>query len=298
MGRHIRLLGVDIAASVALFSLLGCVSLPGDDQILLSSGASERIVDADCRQGWWQVMLGRKDKAALDPAGFDLAIWNVQKAQRPGWSADFRWIIAGRELVLLQEAYLTRLFRTTLESSGDWWLMVRAFELNAAGTGVLTAGSVAPSAACSVRTFEPLIRVPKSALVTRYPLRGSTAELWVANLHGINFTPGTEQFRLQLESVAEVLADYDGALILAGDFNDWNPARQAILGEIAAKLGLDALRFSEDRRSRHFGRPVDHLFYRGLEALHAESVPVESSDHHPILASFRRPGGEQSTSRP
>lgn len=171
--------------------------------------------------------------------------------------------------------------------------MTRAFDYNGAATGVLTTGRSPASGACLSRSAEPLILTPKSALLTRFPLSASGEELWVANLHGINFTLGTARFRAQLESLTGVMVSHPGPMILAGDFNDWSERRDDIVSLVAKRLHLLPVQLPGDVRSRHWGRSVDHVFYRGLEVLQADAVKVTSSDHNPILVRFRLPGQRQ-----
>lgn len=210
-----------------------------------------------------------------------LMTWNLFKGRARHWPEDYARISSGQHIVLLQEAHLTPSLRSLLGQSGYRWSMTRAFDYNGAATGVLTAGRSPPSGACLSRLAEPLVLTPKSALLTRFPLGGCGEELWVANLHGINFTLGTARFRAQLESLAELMVSHTGPMILAGDFNDWSERRDDIVSLVAKRLHLLPVRLSRDVRTRHWGRPVDHVFYRGLEVLQADAVKVTSSDHNP-----------------
>jgi endonuclease/exonuclease/phosphatase (EEP) superfamily protein YafD len=36
-----------------------------------------------------------------------------------------------------------------------------------------------------------------------------------------------------------------------------------------------------------FGHQLDHILVRGLDVVDAEAIPVESSDHNPVRATFR-----------
>jgi endonuclease/exonuclease/phosphatase (EEP) superfamily protein YafD len=271
--------------------LVGCVGFAASDQLIVSTDAGlARTNYATCASNWQGDRIDSEQAAALDPAGFRLMTWNVYKAQTESWPEDFSRLISGQDLVLLQEAHLTPRFRTALEKSRYHWSMARAFDYKGYESGVLTAGKVAPLAACLGRTAEPLIRIPKSSLVTRYPLEGSSEELWVANLHGVNFTLGTTQFRRQLKSLARVLESHSGPLILAGDFNNWSRRRSGILNAVTARLQVLHLSFTEDRRSRHLGYPVDLVFYRGVEVMETDVVEVASSDHNPVRVHFAVPG--------
>lgn len=276
---------------VLLASLSGCINVPHSNRILASTGVRSVGMDqAGCTTLWPTVTAGLVRISALNPAGFRLMTWNVYKAQAKGWPADFARLNARQDLVLLQEAHLTPRFRSALDESRLHWVMAHAFDYKGAEAGVLTAGKVEPLAACLNRIPEPMIRVPKSYLLTRHPLDGLSEELWVANLHGVNFTLGTEQFRHQLESLADLLAPHRGPMILAGDFNNWSERRSDVLDSITRRLRLTPLQLAEDNRSRHLGYPVDLVFYRGVEVVEATSVEVLSSDHNPVLVRFRIPG--------
>lgn len=271
-------------------ALAGCVNVPVSDQLIENRG--ERIVrteDAACADGWLAFPADSVQATALDPADFSLMTWNVLKGRGRAWPEDYARLSSGQDILLLQEAHLTSSFRAVLEQSGYRWHMTRAFDYNGAETGVLTAGRSPAARACLSRLAEPLIGTPKSALLTRFPLDGSSEELWVANLHGINFTLGTARFRAQLEALAEAMGLHAGPMILAGDFNDWSQPRHDVLSLIVKRLRLEPVRLKGDGRSRHWGRPVDHVFYRGLEVLEADAVRVTSSDHNPVRVRFRLP---------
>ncbi len=273
--------------SLGPLSLAGCVGFAPGNQLIASDGAAITRTDhASCSTQWSTGPTGSQGAAGINPTGFRLMTWNVHKAEEQDWPQDFARLSKGQDLVLIQEAHLTPLFRSVLKESRFHWVMARAFDYKGAETGVLTAGKFEPSATCLTRIPEPLIRVPKSSLLSRYRLDGSGEELWVANLHGINFTLGTGQFRHQLESLADVLEQHTGPLILAGDFNNWSQRRSEILGGTTRRLQLAPLTLAEDNRSRHLGYSVDLVFYRGIEVIEADSVDVSSSDHNPVLVNF------------
>ena len=99
------------------------------------------------------------------------------------------------DLLLIQEAEVSPGFRAVVEHGGFSWLLSSAFEYQGAEYGVLTATRVAAGTACTLRAYEPLILIPKAALITHYRLAGRAETLAVANLHAINFALGTDAFR-------------------------------------------------------------------------------------------------------
>ena len=223
--------------------------------------------------------------------------WNLFKERKGHWSEDYARLSRGQDIILLQEARLTPALRASLEQSGYRWSMTHAFDYQGAANGVLTAGRSPTSGACMSRMVEPLIRIPKSVLLARFPLDRSGEELLVANLHAINFTPGAARYRSQLDSLAQTMAAHTGPMVLAGDFNDWSQRREAILSLLAQRLHLVPVQLTGDARRRYWGRPVDHVFYRGLEVVRAQAVKVTSSDHNPVLVRFRLPSHPQERTR-
>lgn len=225
--------------------------------------------------------------AALDGQALRVLSWNLHKAADRGWDTDLARFADQHDLLLLQEAVMVAPLRAVLDRTGHDWQMAGAFSLSGLERGVMTAARVPAFDGCTLRNFEPLFPIPKSALVTRYALIGTDATLAVANLHGVNFSLGLERFREQLDAVGAELARHNGPLVLGGDFNTWSQARHAVLGEIAAGLGLEAVPMVEDGRRRTFGYHLDHLFVRGFSVLQARAPEVTSSDHNPILVTLK-----------
>lgn len=227
--------------------------------------------------------------AALPLPGPDVRVlsWNLHKNDDPGWDADLARFAAASDLVLVQEAELNTRLQHVLQDVGYDWVLASAFMLHDHATGVLSAARVPPRSACVQRVFEPLLRLPKSAMITRYALPGTSQTLAVANVHAINFTLGLRAYRVQLEAIARDLADHRGPVIVAGDFNSWNSARLEVVRDVTQRLGLVAVLPRIDTRSRFFGHQVDYVFVRGLEVVSAEAPQVESSDHNPVLVTLR-----------
>ena len=176
-----------------------------------------------------------------------------------------------------------------LGDAGYDWLLASAFARDGRETGVLSAARVRPASACTQRVFEPLLQLPKSAVITRYAMHGVEGTLAVANVHSVNFTLGLGEYRAQLEAIAQELADHRGPVIVAGDFNTWTPVRLDVVSDVMRRMGLAPVLPPVDTRSRFLGQQVDYVFVRGLEVVHAEAPEVGSSDHNPVLATLRVP---------
>jgi endonuclease/exonuclease/phosphatase (EEP) superfamily protein YafD len=274
-----------LVAGLTGLLLAGCLTIPSEPRTL-TAGADGRL------------LVHRTDCATRDPGlqpvaastlGGDtvqLALWNIHKEEHPSWEADFARVSAGADLLLLQEARNTDSLRRGLGDRRYRWTLNAAFQYQGEDTGVLTAAGARAESWCSLRTAEPWLRIPKTALVTRYRLANGEL-LSVVNVHGINFALGTREFRGQLEALRERLARHDGPVIVAGDFNTWSGERHEIVAAMARELGLTAVSYEQDKRSRFLGEPVDHVYYRGLRAEPAQVVTVGSSDHHAVRVTFR-----------
>ena len=242
--------------------------------------------------------LGTAPRAALGPI-IRCLVWNIFKARRRRWAADFAHLIADRDLVVLQEAVFGAPSDVLFTGSERFeWIMARSFRSVRSGVehGVKT-GCAAPAA--GYRFFlsphaEPLSNTQKLLLATRYPLAGETATLLVLNMHAINFVT-IAKYASQLDQLERALAEHDGPVILAGDFNTWSPARLERFVDVAARGGLEEAVM--DRRSRlaHFNSHLDHVFYRGLTLRGVDSLGhIVSSDHAPITATFAREARRES----
>ena len=227
----------------------------------------------------------------LDPAKINLLIWNTQKGQDDGWLEEFEQLSVDQDLLVLQEAYLKDELRDSLLRQTLSWNLATTFMHYRVETGVMTASQVAPASACVQRTMEPLLSLPKSTLISRYPIKGSDETLLVGNIHAVNFTLGTAAFRSQLDRLASELDDHEGPMIVAGDFNSWSQSRFGVLEEIlVAKRLMRRVAFGDQNPRAIFGYTVDHVYYRGLTVTDSRVFEANTSDHAPIWVQFGQAG--------
>jgi len=221
----------------------------------------------------------------LNNNGFTIVNWNIQKGKRRNWAGDMQELQAGADLMILQEA----------PRESDVWddLLQPHFRSFAEGfgftksvTGVLTMSSVEPLTECNLVAFEPWFGTRKATLVTEYALTDSVETLLVVNIHGINFSFGVNHMQRQLRQAAIVIEQHDGPVLLSGDFNTWRGGRAEVVETIVEGLGLVPLEYEVDHRKRWFGRPLDHIYVRGLRTIHATSMELASSDHNPMAVHF------------
>jgi endonuclease/exonuclease/phosphatase (EEP) superfamily protein YafD len=265
----------------------GCVVVPERQHALVLEN-NGTVVQRPMRCGD-RAEARTAEVAALDPRAIRIASWNLHKEADKGWESDLRRLIGETDILLIQEAEVSPQFRSVVEKGGFSWLLSSAFEYQGAEYGVLTATRVAPASACTLRAMEPLLFIPKAALITHYRLAGRADTLAVVNVHAINFALGTDAYHAQLEAAAEVLSTHRGPIVFAGDFNTWNDAREAVIQTLVSGLGLTPVQFSIDDRKRFMGRIFDWIYARGVEVLAATAWNVSSSDHNPLLVAVRIP---------
>jgi endonuclease/exonuclease/phosphatase (EEP) superfamily protein YafD len=276
-------------AVVAVPLLAGCVALTVDPRALIYGPDGVQVRALPCPAAAEAARATRVPAAsALDPASIRLITWNIHKEDDAGWQHDLARFAAGHDVVLLQEVTLKEPLRDVLDAASMRWVMASSFLYEGVDIGVLIATRVPPVANCTLRVVEPLIQLPKSAVVTWLPLAGSSKTLAVANVHSINFSLTLGAYEAQLAQVVEALSQHDGPIVLAGDFNTWTDARLDALKAAADRLRLTEIPF-EQGRSRFFGRELDHILVRGVSVVSAAAYAVTSSDHNPVAAVLRVP---------
>lgn len=215
-------------------------------------------------------------------------VWNIFKQQRQNWLSVLSHYAEDSQLMLLQEAQTTPelvKFATSHYLVADQVPAIILPNRAKLASGVMTLSAAHPIYCCPLRKPEPLLRLPKSALITVYPLMDARL-LMVVNIHSINFSLGVDIYHQQLKSIGEQVATHDGPVIFAGDFNTWSRRRLHLLYRFARLMKLQEVRFSNDYRIRAFGLPLDFVFYRGLKVSDATVINTNASDHNPLLVKF------------
>ncbi|CAI2485836.1 Uncharacterized protein conserved in bacteria [Serratia ficaria] len=224
--------------------------------------------------------------AALPTAGaLRVMVWNIFKQQQADWLSVLKSHGKDAQLVLLQEAQTTPelvSFATANYLAAD---QVPAFALPQHPSGVMTLAAAHPVYCCPLREREPLLRLAKSALITVYPLFNGQL-LMVVNIHAVNFSLGVDVYSKQLGPIGEQIANHQGPVIMAGDFNAWSRKRINALYEFASDMALREVSFTDDHRRKAFGRPLDFVFYRNLGVAEASVLVTSASDHNPLLVEF------------
>src|SRR5690348_215720 len=279
-----RVLGAALALAVA-----GCVSITAKPRaLLLLDDGSVRVQTLSCPQEIERMLAAHRSatNSGLDPHAIRMTSWNIHKQADPGWQRDLHDFGERSDLVLLQESVLDPPLRDVIDAEGFRWVMASSFLEAGGDIGVLTASKIAPVANCTQRVVEPLLRIPKSAVISWFPIAGRRETLAVVNVHAINFSLSLGAFRAQFDAIGDALEHHNGPLIVAGDLNTWTDARLAAVRALAARLHLTEVRFTTDRRSLFFGHELDHIYTRDLATVTSFATVVTSSDHNPVAATL------------
>ncbi|MFM5463399.1 endonuclease/exonuclease/phosphatase family protein [Aeromonas simiae] len=275
MKKSYRIVGTSLLA----LGLVGCFEVPEQGYFVTAAGVVDGV---DCARPPLVALANR----AL-PQEFSLTVWNLFKGQRKDWLEGMERFVKERDLVLLQETRTSPELLQWLRQDHYEWQQLQAFTQGSSSFGVMTASKTPQAFVCGVRSPEPFIRIPKSGLVSLYPLQGDPDGVMVINLHAVNFELGMAGFREQLRELTALVHQHQGPVILAGDFNTWSDKRQRWIDDLVSDLSLSEAIPAPDLRRTAFGRPLDHLYYRNLDLVEVSAPQTTASDHNPILARFR-----------
>lgn len=212
-----------------------------------------------------------------------LFVWNIKKGEDARMTQDFSYLAAGADLVLFQEAVNAESFVNDLTNVNTEleWTMAKAFQmLDFYYTGVATGYRVRPVTQEVIvsKATEPVLGTPKTILVSSFQLENSTETLLVANIHGINFV-GLDLFKSQIRQMYEKISHHQGPMVVAGDFNTWDPARFEFLEQTFGPMNLKWVPMPSAKLLT-----LDHIFVRGLTAKMVFDLShIDSSDHAPMM---------------
>ncbi|MDO9182527.1 MAG: endonuclease/exonuclease/phosphatase family protein [Bacteriovorax sp.] len=222
------------------------------------------------------------------PKRINILVWNLHKGSNDDFATDFVSLGLQKDLVISQEMYLNPLMRLVFSSFPYYFYSTATsfcFGKELTRTGVSTSGPVLPTKIEFIRTqtVEPITNSPKVTLITRYPIRFTSKELTVVNIHGINFVGG-DSYRKEMNRIYESLKNVPSPIIFAGDFNSWSDERNTILKEMIQKLGLKETGFSPDYRLKFNKHPLDHFYYTSDIKIVSAKVEefYQGSDHKPL----------------
>ena len=217
---------------------------------------------------------------------FTLFNWNIYKQQKEQWQEELQQWTATADLLTLQEVKYSPEFSNFSKVNKLFSFQNYAFKYQSFVYGVNTLSKYHSSFVCGTRYTEPWIRVAKTALASIYPIANSSSSLLVINLHGVNFTFTAQPLIKQIQPFLKLINAHKGPVIFSGDFNTWSSSRLEAVEDSLQQAGFSEALFDNDQRITLFGKPLDHLYFRGLKVIKTESLATEASDHTPQLVTF------------
>jgi endonuclease/exonuclease/phosphatase (EEP) superfamily protein YafD len=275
-------------SAIVILSLISCVSVSDQEQSLTkhthASAVSGELKSCDKTPDMQQLAAGEQ---AIDPENIAFLNWNIYKGNGENWQQDLEVFASTHQVMTIQEAMLSEELTALLDLHDFNWVMNTAFHLNGSAAGVMNVANIDAVHSCGFKVKEPLIRIPKAALVSYYNIQGAEEKLLVANIHGINFTLGMDSYRQQLNALYDSIRHHQGPMIVAGDFNSWSDERMSEVLKLVDSLSLAVLDYPVNNKTHFFGKAIDHVFYRQLNPVSYDVRQVTSSDHNPISVNFR-----------
>ena len=223
------------------------------------------------------------------PKEFSLLVWNIHKEnQQSAFQEKLTVLLKQKpsDFILFQEVKYPK--RQPYVFDNYSYAIASNIETSKNIFGVLTAADVAFEKINSNLTTQRELGLAtrKSLLITQHRLSNGEL-LHMVNLHAINFV-SLKSFTLELEKIKRELLQYNGAMIIGGDFNNWSTKRVKVLEAFQKELTLEKADIDEYHHIKHiFSKPLDHIFYRGVTLIKAEAIDTKKiSDHNPIYATF------------
>ncbi len=254
--------------------------------LLLAIAAKSYAIEADnpvsCRHQIDELKPIAGDHSTKASSAIDLLVWNVQKFENP---STLPWLQkTTAQIILTQEsiASIQEAFARTLDANQAFSPGYRTLGNETSGVGIIT--KLQTSLTCAWQHQEPWLLTPKATLVSALPLANEV--LIAVNLHAINFSIGTQELQQQIEAISDVIDQYDGPIVVAGDFNTWSKARTLVLERFIAQHDLHAANFDPDHRVRPFAYPLDHILTKNLNVLTTRSEETDLSDHTPLMVTI------------
>ncbi len=207
---------------------------------------------------------------SLPRDNFNVLVWNMYKGAEDSWAPDYKKLIQGQDILMLQELLTDENMMNVFEvDQGRSYYMATSFfdQWNDnARSGVATASQYEAIKVDWQRSRhrEPVVRTPKMSSVVTYALADSEKTLLTINIHAINFVSARKLFHMVNQGL-EAAKAHDGPVIFAGDFNTWSNSKLDGVDEMFKKAGFQAVEFEDDTRMRTFGNILDHIYVRGLK---------------------------------
>ena len=149
---------------------------------------------------------------------------------------------------------------------------------------------------------------PKTILATDFIHKSTRKKISICNVHLYVIGSNEQRIRHINNALKSIYLSKKEPLIIVGDFN-YFPYKRRGLEKMMAKHGLNeatanirqTIRFTKDGKFERFSLfqrlsllfinkfdiKTDYSFYRGLKLIKTERIDSRTSDHYPIISSFK-----------
>ncbi|MDY0233556.1 MAG: endonuclease/exonuclease/phosphatase family protein [Sulfurimonas sp.] len=220
---------------------------------------------------------------------FSLLSWNIHKENlNPKFKLTLKELLEENsvDFLLFQEYKIDKSYDIIIDQYN--YATAPNIETKKHLYGVLTASkaTIAHKTAYLSKTKEFFLATKKANLITHHHFKDGSP-LIIVNLHAINFV-NAKMFKAELDMLYELLYGLDCAVIVSGDFNNWGAKRIRALEEFEYSLGYQRALIEDAKHIKQFlKKPIDHIFYKNLDLLHAKAIDTKKiSDHNPLIAKF------------
>lgn len=234
------------------------------------------------------VKYGKAKSLGLNPKKFNVVVWNILKAKKRKFQAEFASFRPRPDIFMLQEVATVpdffKAYRAYPEHEthfGSSFYYKKRGRVIHSGTAISSRIQPEDSGMIRTRELEPIVKTPKVVTWMKIPFKGVNESLLLVNIHGLNMTKNRDFYR-QMDTCARLIAKHQGPVIFAGDFNTSDMEKYNKMNQVALDFNLVPVAFMNDKRKKStFSRLViDHIFVRGMKVLDANvHTKLKSSDH-------------------
>lgn len=218
---------------------------------------------------------------------YSLITWNVYKTKTAGSIEDLTQLSNENDFVVVQEFSMSKAQKEAVDKASTLqWSFAKSFQDGVDWTGVTTISKYNATEVYALKSpkLEPVTKTPKMSLVSKYNLSNGE-QLWLVNLHGLNFDMNSSSFKSQIDAVIAEMKTHSGPLLFAGDFNTWNQTRREYL--LQKTLTINLVRVSLENPIGVLSKTLDHIFARDISVVSSSVLSnIKTSDHNPLRIEF------------
>ena len=245
---------------------------------------AKRYIPAKDSEVEYTINRAHADEYTIDKEKIKILVWNLYKGEKDSFVKDYKKLTAGKDILLLQEGITNKRMKPVLEADTERTYHVATSFFDSedgwARSGTATASRYRAMEVKWQRSrhHEPMVKTPKMISIAKFDLEATDEDLLTLSIHGVNFVSAAK-LEDQIQQAALLISRHKGPVVFGGDFNTWSKKKLNVMRTTLSRIGLKEVPFGAGRMET-FGKPLDHVFIKGLK-LNSSKVhkDVEGSDH-------------------